>query len=90
MSGGGFGRCGGRYSGRGNGAGYGPGGGRGYGRGRRFCRNWDFGPGFFGVTRTDRTAQLQEYAQDLEDELTVVRRRMQELAEARSEEDEPQ
>ena len=79
MTGGGFGRCG-----RGYGYGYGAFGGRGYGRGRRFCWNWDYGPGVSGAGRADRTTQLQEYAQDLEDELAVVRRRMQELAEART------
>jgi hypothetical protein len=96
MTGGGFGRCGGARGagggfgsrGFGYGAGYGSGVGRGYGRGRGFCRRfWDYGPGFSGPARFGRREQLQDYAQDLEDELAVVRRRMQDLAETRSDED---
>ena len=84
MTGGGFGRCGGGFGGRG--FGYGAGAGRGYGRG--FCRRFrDYVPGFSGPARVGRREQLQDYAQDLEDELALVRRRMQDLAETRSEED---
>jgi len=95
MTGGGFGRCGsarggGGFGGRGfgYGAGYGAGAGRGYGRGGGFCRRFrDYGPGFSGPARVGRREQLQDYAQNLEDELALVRRRMQDLAETRSEED---
>jgi hypothetical protein len=90
MTGGGFGRCGsGRYAGagygaRGYGAGYGTGYGRGAGRGRGFCRRfWDFGTGFFTGPRLDPKEELQGYAQDLEAELSTVKRRIEELAETK-------
>ena len=94
MTGGGFGRCGaGRYAdagygargyGAGYGAGYGRGAGRGFGRGRGLCRRfWDFGAGFFAGPRVDRKEDLQGYAQDLEAELSTVKRRIEELAETK-------
>ena len=90
MTGGGFGRCTG-YGGRGYGygAGYGRGSGRGFGRGRGFCRRlWDYGAGFFAAPRFDRREDLQSYAQDLESELSTVKRRISELAETKSRDNE--
>jgi hypothetical protein len=80
MTGGGFGRCGG-----GGRVGFGRGAGRGYGRGRGACRRFrDSGSGFFGGARMDSTSDLQVYAEDLESELSRIRRRMKALAEERS------
>ncbi len=90
MTGGGFGRCGGRrrvggFGGRGFRAGCGAGR---YGRGRSFCpRVRDFRPGDFGGAETDSERHLQDYARRLEDELSLVRRRMAALAETRTDED---
>jgi hypothetical protein len=80
MTGGGFGRCG-----DGRRVGFGRGAGRGYGRGRGACRRFrDYDTGFFGGARMDSASDLQVYAEDLESELSRIRRRMKALAEERS------